>query len=98
MNLQNKVGKIVTVEGKISNMPWQHLIANVATHQQIYYFDLEGEPQIVIYSKDPIDCSNDLEIEGEVIEVKGHTKRPNKIDDVKYVEYHILVENWKCKK
>ncbi|MBY8999950.1 MAG: hypothetical protein KGD64_03465 [Candidatus Heimdallarchaeota archaeon] len=68
------------------------------THRHTYYFDSKDENQIVIYSRESIDCLDDLVIEGEVIEVRGETKRPTKIDDVTYVEYHILVDKWVCRK
>ena len=98
MDLKNKVGKKITLEGKISDIPWQHIIKSVITHKHIYYFDLKDETQIVIYAKNGIDCRNNLVIEGEIIEVKAPSKRPSKIDDITYVEYHMLVDKWICSK
>lgn len=97
MHLKDYLGKKITIEGRISDIPWQHLIMSVPTHKHIYYFDLLDGYQIVIYAKEVIDCSENLIVEGEVIEVRGPSKRPSKIDDINYVEYHILVDKWDCK-
>ena len=96
MHLKNKVGKKIAVKGKISAIPWQHMIKDVENHNHIYYFDLEDEHQIVIYSKTELSCAESLQITGEVVEVRGKSKRPSKIDDVTYVEYHIILDDWEC--
>ena len=96
MNLKDKTGKKITLLGKISNIPWQHMIKDVENHNHIYYFDLEDGYQIVIYSKAEIHCAGSLSVTGEVIEVRGKSKRPNKIDDVTHVEYHIIIDKWVC--
>lgn len=96
MFLKDKVGKIIAIKGKISDIPWQHMINYVENHNQIYYFDLEDGDQIVIYSEAEIHWTRFLLITGEVIEVKGKSKRPSKIDDITYVEYHIIIDDWEC--
>ena len=96
MHLKDKVGKNITLKGKISDIPWQHMIKDVENCNHIYYFDLEDGDQIVIYSKAEIQCTRSLSVTGEVIEVRGKSKRPGKIDDITYVEYHIIVDDWEC--
>ncbi len=96
MILKDKVGKKIAIKGKISDIPWQHMIKDVENHNHIYYFDLEDGDQIVIYSKTELNCAESLLITGEVIEVRGKTKRPGKIDDVTYIEYHIVIDDWEC--
>ncbi len=96
MHLKDKVGKTIALIGKISDIPWQHMIKIVENHNHIYHFDLEDGDQIVIYSKVEIHCTRSLSVAGEVIEVRGKLKRPSKIDDVTYVEYHIIIDKWEC--
>jgi len=96
LHLKDKVGKKIALKGKISDIPWQHMIEDVEGNNHIYYFDLEHGNQIVIYSKAEIQCTSSLSITGKVIEVRGKSKRPSKIDDITYVEYHIVVDDWDC--
>ncbi|MCK5304400.1 MAG: hypothetical protein KAJ72_04060 [Candidatus Heimdallarchaeota archaeon] len=96
MHLKDKIGKKITLKGKISDIPWQHMIKDVENHNHNYYFDLEDGAQIVIYSKAEVLCSRSLLVTGEVIEVRGKSKRLSKIDDVTYVEYHIIIDDWEC--
>ena len=96
MFLKDKVGEKIAIKGKISDIPWQHMIKDVENHSHIYYFDLEDGDQIVIYSAVELYCNRSLLVTGEVIEVKGKSKRPGKIDDVTFVEYHMIIDDWKC--
>lgn len=96
MHLKDKVGKKIALRGKISDVPWQHMIEDVENYNHIYYFDLEGGNQIVIYSKAEIQCASSLSVTRKVIEVRGKSKRPGKIDDITYVEFHIIVDDWTC--
>jgi len=91
--LQEYVDKKVKVTGRISDMPWQHLIGNFEKYSEIYYFDIK-EDQIVIYSKMAILCSSSLTIYGTVVKVTGKSKRPGSNEE--YTEYHILVDRWEC--
>lgn len=92
-NLKKYVGKKVTVEGKISNTPWQHLIKSIKTHQEIEYFDI-GNMQIVIYSKKSIKNKKNfkIRIKGKAIEVKGKSKGPKPRET--FTEYHVVVDKW----
>jgi hypothetical protein len=42
------VGKKVSIKGKVSEMPWQHMIQQFESHPHIYYIDWEGD-QTVVY-------------------------------------------------
>ena len=94
--LQNYEGKVVSVEGKIAEVIWQHLIKSPETHPVMTYFDI-GDYQIVVYSKDELGCGNckcKLKITGTVIKVEGKSKSP-KSDEI-YTEYHIAADKWEC--
>ncbi|WXG46471.1 MAG: hypothetical protein WED05_07410 [Candidatus Atabeyarchaeum deiterrae] len=88
-DLENYVGKKVAVEGTISNIYWQHLIDSPPTHPKSSYFDI-GNSQIVIYSKEDINCSEKLRIVGTVIKLGGQRK-PDRKETA--TEYHIVVDN-----
>lgn len=50
----------------------------------------------MIYSAVELYCTRFLLVSGEVIEVRGKSKRPGKIDDITYIEYHIVIDDWEC--
>jgi len=85
--------KKIMLTGKISHIPWQHMIKAVQSHPYMEYFDV-GDDQIVFYSIEQIDCKSTLTLYGTVIKVEGKSKRPGS-DDI-YTEYHLLVDKWQC--
>ena len=87
---------LVEIEGRISRLPWQHIIGAPEGYREMYYFDLEGGAQIVIYAKTPIACEGPLTVWGRVIEIEGQSKRPDTKAQVS--EYHIAVDRWECRK
>ena len=91
--LQNYEGKAVSVEGKIADVIWQHLIKSPETHPEMTYFDI-GDYQIVVYSEKPIMSKGKLKISGTVVKVEGKSKRPG--SDEIYTEYHIAADKWEC--
>ena len=88
-------GKIIKIIGKVSNIMWQHIQTYIETHSTINYVDLEDGFQIITYSKEPISCSENVEIVGKVIKVGGHIDLRSKISNGQ-CEYHIIAETWKC--
>jgi len=96
IELQKLVGKKIDIIGKISEIPWQHLIEFSDSHKIIQYFDLESGDQIVVYSQDSIDCQNTVKLSGEVIKVIGKSKRPGNVSDSVFIEYQLLVDDWEC--
>ena len=95
MDLSKQVDKQVTITGKISDIPWQHMIASVKGYPKSEYFDLEDKTQIVIYCKNAITERGMISITGKVIGVKGGSKRPGVAKSETYVEYHVAVDSWK---
>ena len=91
-------GKAVVVRGRVSDTPWQHLMGHVEGKQAVY-FDLEDGGQTVVYVAIPIECPGAVQVEGEVLEVRGAAKRPGgpetKVDD-SYAERHIDVRDHRC--
>ncbi|MEX2680788.1 MAG: hypothetical protein Q6373_004260 [Candidatus Sigynarchaeota archaeon] len=95
MDLSTQVDKIVTVTGKISDVPWQHIIASIKEHPFSYYFDLDDKYQIVIYAKKKIEEIRRIAVTGKVIRVEGGSKRPGEAKSEPYTEHHIVVDSWK---
>jgi hypothetical protein len=95
MNLESQVDKQVTIKGKISNVPWQHMIASVKGYPLNEYFDLEDKTQIVIYLKTAIPERGLIAVTGKVIGVKGGSKKPGAAKSEPYTEYHVAVDTWK---
>ncbi|MHA1727924.1 MAG: hypothetical protein ACTSWY_04250 [Promethearchaeota archaeon] len=95
-NLEGNVGNIITVHGKISQVMWQHFTANIDSHPNMIYFDLEDGYQIIVYSRDEIVCNGRIQITGKVVELESDYNNPKtKIHD-KFSEYHIVADSWKC--
>ena len=92
-NLQDFVDKKVKLTGKISEIPWQHMIGYFEEYGEFNYFDVQ-DYQIVIYSKSLINCKKALVIYGTVAEVSGQSKRQD--SEEVYTEYHVIVDRWEC--
>jgi hypothetical protein len=91
-----KVGKEATLEGRVAEAIWQHLIKGVAGKTEVY-IDLDDKTQTVAYIDPAFDCKGKVRLTGKVVEVRGGSKRPgSKIDDQEYVEYHLDVSRWEC--
>jgi len=94
--LENNVGNIVKVKGRISKVIWQHMTALINSHPHMNYFDLADNYQIIVYTKDQISCEGKIEITGKVMKLESDYKNPEvKISD-KFAEYHIIADSWKC--
>lgn len=93
-NFKDLEGKMVTIKGRLSNLPWQHLIDPCIPYELIYYFDIENEDQIVIYTKNHVNCTNLVELTGKIIKVIGQSKRPGEKKEI--YEYQMRVDKWKC--
>lgn len=92
-DLGKYVGKKVIVEGKISNVMWQHIMGSFSSHPWHYYFDID-KSQIVLYTKEKIEKKGKIKVAGEVVELRGGGApkgKKTKVDE-SYVEYHILVD------
>lgn len=94
MDFAASVGKEVVVEGRVSRVPWQHLVLSVPGKTPEYFDPVEG-PQLVVYSAVPLPEGRRLRLTGTVLRAEGTSKRPGtKIDDPAYVEYHLDVRAW----
>ena len=89
-------GRKVELSGRVSETPWQHLMANPEGYGLSYYFDV-GDFQIVVYSKSPIECPGVILVRGTVIKVQGSSKRPGTKADESFVEYHVTADSWECR-
>lgn len=87
-------GDTVEVVGKISDMPWQHLVGMHEAYPYFYYIDIEGGGQIVAYSAKEIACEGRIKLRGKVIEAGGSSKRPG--SDEEYRELQLLVRSFEC--
>ena len=90
---KDNLGKKVEIEGRVSEIPWQHMI-NTVTGKDAFYIDLEDGDQIVAYIEGEINHTGLLRMEGTVIETAGRSKRPG--SDERFVEYQLDVFNWEC--
>ena len=98
-SFEKNIGNKVKVKGIIAKEIWQHLVLSVKEHPYMEYFDLDEDHQIVVYSKDKIECEGTLELIGELLKAKGESKNPRrKVHDDIYFEYQLIVETWKCNK
>ena len=95
IDFENNVGKIVKIKGRVAEEIWQHMTTIVNSHNNMEYFDLDGNYQIVVYSREPISRKGKIELTGEVIKVEGKSKDPrSKIHD-DFSEYQLIVDSWK---
>ena len=94
-NFEECLEKTITIEGKVSSTPWQHLIGVFEEFPYSEYFDLDNQEQIVIYTKKQILKRNvRLKLTGTIIKLTGRSKRPGSQDTTAYYEYQMLVDNW----
>jgi hypothetical protein len=94
IEFEENIGKEIILKGKLSDTPWQHMIDTSQKYENIYYLDLEGGDQIVFYSRNPVECKDEIMIKGKVIRVVGKSKKPG--SDITYIEYQIVAEEWEC--
>jgi hypothetical protein len=90
---RENVGKEVFVVGRVSQMPWQHMIRS-DTGKQAEYIDLEEGGQIVAYVGSAIVCSRPVLLEGQVLLTEGSSKRPGSKERVG--EIQLDVGRWTC--
>lgn len=94
-------GADITLRGRASRIPWQHLTSSVAG-KRLEYFDLRGgkEQTIVYWSAAPI-CTGEVEVMGKVLLVRGASKRggPGQLESKAgddRSELHVDVESSQC--
>lgn len=87
-------GSYVDITGKISNTPWQHMVNPPMSHPHAEYMDFDDGGQVVVYSKEIIDCDGKLTVKGEVIEIEGTSKRPG--SEEVYTELQLVADKVDC--
>jgi hypothetical protein len=98
INLENKVGKKVKLKGYIAEGIRQHMFKFIETHPQENYIDLsKSNLQIIVYTKDQINCDNEIEFTGNLIKIYGSKNPRSKVDE-SYFEYQLIADSWKCLK
>ena len=88
-------GRRVRFQATLSEIPWQHLISLPEDYSQIAYVDFDGI-QIVAYFRERPNARppQSLMLAGEVLEVRGQSKRPGSADV--HVELQIKVEHFQA--
>lgn len=90
---RENVGKEVAVVGRVSQMPWQHMI-RADTGKQAEYIDLQEGGQIVAYLASPVACGQPVLLEGKVLLTEGGAKRPGSKETAS--ELQLDVGRWTC--
>lgn len=97
-NLSAYSGQQITIFGRLSRLPHQHLLAEGLSVYQIAYVDADQADQFVAYFLQQPSCEGVLSLQGQVLEVKGGSKRPDQTSklDASYHEYQLQVESYRC--
>lgn len=90
-DISNFNNRIVFMSGKISDIPYQHMISIPKNYENASYLDI-NKNQLVIYTKTPVKSNKKIELIGKVILLGGTSKRPG--SKQKYSEYQIIVDYW----
>lgn len=81
--------RVIFMRGKISEIPYQHLIKIPEGYANISYLDIKNN-QIVVYTKEPVKPEKKIELIGKVISVEGLSKKPGSDDKVS--EYQLIAD------
>ena len=74
---------------------WQHYVGSFEGYPYTNYVDLEDSPQMVIYSKEPIEHKGKIEVTGEIVKVGHEAINENVKIKEEFWEYHMLVDTWR---
>ena len=88
----------ITLRGRVSETPWQHMMTSVAGKSDAYFDLAGGKEQTVVYWKDPPTCAGDVIVSGKVLEVSGPAKAggPERKIYEPHRELHVDVEDARC--
>lgn len=92
-NLSEYLGFKISLTGRVSEMPWQHLIRIEPDFPHVLYLDWEGG-QTVVYCRELPECGGPIMVTGTVILSEGSSKKPGSVD--KYAEYQLLADRVEC--
>lgn len=93
-DLRGRVGDTVALLGRVSNMPWQHMIRADMGGKVPEYFDLEDRSQIVVYAEGGLRCGEPILLRGTVLLTEGSSKRPGSKEVGS--EIQMDVAGWRC--
>jgi hypothetical protein len=93
IDLTRLVGQGTTLEGKVSQEPWQHLVGSFEG-KEAFYFDLLDGSQIVVYAPKDFDCLERCTVTGKVVAITGGGKG-HKSEEV-FTEHHLVVDSFRC--
>ncbi|MGE3724661.1 MAG: hypothetical protein AB7I41_03865 [Candidatus Sericytochromatia bacterium] len=93
-------GQKVTIYGTLTDEIHQHMVHPPPSHKKIAYLKPDIGGQMVIYlNKEAPPCNGALKLSGEVLELRGPSKRPggppSKVDET-YVEHQLQVDSSLC--
>lgn len=98
-------GRKMVLEGEIAEYTvWQHIgaeipsdIENYEEYEYYEHFDLDREyMQIILRSKEEIDCKNKLRVYGLLKVVKIECNPPEIVGKCPGRDYHLFVSKWEC--
>lgn len=84
-------GNTVTVTGRVSKVPGQHLVRAERAADAVY-FDVEKGGQIVAYVRGGIGTEGRVRLTGTVVVAEGGSKRPGSTE--RYTELQLDVTSW----
>lgn len=84
-------GRRVVVTGRVSNVPWQHLI-DARRAAEAVYVDVDDGVQVVAYVRGELPTSGRLRLVATVLRSEGGAKRPGSSE--RHVELQLDVLAW----
>jgi hypothetical protein len=93
-DLRGRVGEAVALLGRVSNMPWQHMIRADMGGKVPEYFDLEDRSQIVVYAAGGLRCGGPILLRGAVLLTEGSSKRPGSKEVGSEIQLDVAA--WRC--
>ena len=93
--------KNIHLEGRVSEVIWQHLMGTFKNYPASNYFDYtrgKDSSQTVVYSQFEITCKTKVSIDGKVVEIVGHSKGKGSENGKPFTEYGVLAYKWTCEK
>lgn len=84
-------GQTVSVTGRVSKVPGQHLIRSERAADAVY-FDVDGKGQIVAYVRGGLSTEGRVRLTGTVVSAEGRSKRPGSSE--RYTELQLDVTSW----
>ena len=81
------------LDGKVAEIPYQHLIQPIEG-KRVEYIDLDSGGQIVAYVPEEFTCTGKARLHGKFIRIDGESKRG---DGTPMSEEQIVVSRFECR-